>query len=153
MKISIIFAGALLGMTSPAMAGPVRLDTPWLRETPPASKVGAGYAVIVNGGRADDRLLGGTTPVAERVEVHRMSMEGGIMRMRPVEGGLAVPASGRVALKPGSYHLMLMGLKRPLRRGETVPLTLRFARAGAVTMRFRVEAIDYRPAGGTHDAH
>jgi len=153
MKISIILAGALLGMAAPAFAGPIRLDTPWLRETPPASKVGAGYAVIVNGARAEDRLLGGATPAAERVEVHSMSMEGGIMRMRPVQGGLAVPGGGRVALKPGSYHLMLIGLKRPLRRGETVPLTLRFLRAGAVTMRFRVEAIDYRPAGGAHDAH
>lgn len=152
MKISILIAATTLGIAMPANAQ-LSVQTAWLRETPPASQVGAGYALIINSGRQDDRLLGGTTPVAKRVEVHRMSMDEGVMRMRPVEGGLPISAGGSVALKPGSYHLMLMGLNQPLKRGTTVPLTLRFAKAGVVKVRFRVEAIDYRPAGGSHGGH
>ncbi|KRB85589.1 hypothetical protein ASE00_01990 [Sphingomonas sp. Root710] len=153
MKINIFaVATTLASINVPAMAQ-ISVQTPWLRETPPASQVGAGYGTLVNRGREEDRLLGGTTAVADRVEVHRMSMDGGVMRMRPVDGGLAVPADGNVVLKPGSYHLMLMGLKQPLKRGAVVPLTLRFAKAGAVKVRFRVEAIAYQPAGGEHGHH
>ena len=151
MKASIFLAAAALGIAAPAIAGPIRVTDPWLRETPPASQVGAGYAVIANSGRLADRLLDGATPVADRIEIHRMTMENGVMRMRPVEGGLAIPSNGGVTPKPGGLHLMLMELKRPLRRGETVPLTLRFARAGNVTGRFRVEAIDHKPSGGDDD--
>lgn len=141
MKTRFFFAAAALVAAAPASAQ-VGVDGPWLRETAPGARTGAGYGLLVNGGKAEDRLVGGSTPVADRLEVHSITMEGGVMRMRPVAGGLAVPAGGRVALKPGSYHLMLIGLKQPLRRGALVPVTLDFARAGPLKLSFRVEAID-----------
>jgi len=145
MAPALILGAAIL--SAPLAAAPLRIETPWLRESPPAAKTGAGYALVRNPGSREDRLIGGTTPVADRVEVHSMTIDGGIMRMRPVAGGLAVQAGGAVLLRPGSYHLMLMGLKRPLRRGEIVEIRLRFARAGSVPVRFRVEPIDFQPAG------
>jgi len=141
-------AFGVAALSSPLAAAPLRIEAPWLRETPPAAKTGAGYALILNDGRREDRLLGGASAVADHVEVHSMTMDGGIMRMRPVSGGLAIAVGGSVTLRPGGYHLMLMGLKRPLRRGETVEIRLRFARAGDVPVRFRVEPIDFQPAGG-----
>jgi copper(I)-binding protein len=93
---------------------------------------------LSNLGAAPDRLLGGATPVASQVEVHEMSMDGGVMRMRPVSGGLVIPAGGTVALKPGGYHIMLIGLKTPLTAGTMVPLTLRFEKAGLVKLQVPV---------------
>lgn len=146
--LTTLSALAAVALTAPLAAAPLRIDTPWLRETPPAAKTGAGYALIRNPNRQEDCLLGGSTAIADAVEVHSMTMDGGIMRMRPVTGGLAIPPGGSVALRSGGYHLMLTGLKRPLKRGETVELRLRFARAGTVPVRFRVEAIDYGQGGG-----
>jgi copper(I)-binding protein len=153
MKIhaSIACLSAILA-SAPALAGPVSVDSPWLRETAPGAKAGGGYALIRNTGKTEDRFLGGRTSVAASVDVHSMAMDGNIMRMRPVSGGLAISPGGSVALKPGGYHLMLMGLKQPLKRGETVTITLRFAKAGEVPVRFRVEPIDHQLGGG-HDQH
>lgn len=128
---------------------------PWSRETAPGQDVGGGFMVVANTGATPDRLLGGSTPAAKSIEVHEMTMDGGVMRMRQVAGGLAVPAHGTLELKPGSYHLMLMGLKAPLKKGTRVPATLRFAHAGAVKVEFQVEAIDFAGphAAGGHDGH
>lgn len=150
-NVSIACLAALVA-SAPALAASVSVETPWLRETAPAAKAGGGYAVIRNAGKVEDRLLGGSTAVAASVDVHSMTMDGNIMRMRPVSGGLAIAPGGSVALKPGGYHLMLMGLKRPLKRGETVTITLRFAKTGDVPVRFRVEPIDHQVGGG-HDHH
>jgi hypothetical protein len=79
--------------------------------------------------------------VAAEVQLHTMTMDGGVMRMRQVEGGIAVPARGTLELKPGSYHIMFMGLKRQLRQGERFPVTLRFQRAGSVTVQFAVQPV------------
>ena len=128
---------------------------PWSRETAAGQDVGGGFMVVVNAGGTPDRLLGGSTPAARSIEVHEMSMDGGVMRMRQVTNGLAVPAHGTLELKPGSYHLMLMGLKAPLKKGTRVPAPLRFAHAGAVKVEFQVEAIDFAGphAAGGHDGH
>jgi len=147
MKIPLLIA-LVLGSASPLAAGPIRFDTPWLRETFAAATTGAGYVVVHNDAKRADILLGGTTAVADRVELHSMSMDGGIMRMRALPDGVAVPARGRAALRSGGQHLMLIGLKRPLKRGEIVEIRLRFAHAGIVPARFRVEAIDYAPPAG-----
>jgi copper(I)-binding protein len=144
---TMTIALALAAAGTPLAAAPLRIETPWLRETPPAATTGAGYTLIRNPGRLEDRLLDAHSAVADNIEVHSMTMDGGIMRMRPVTGGLAIPPGGSVALRSGGYHLMLTGLKRPLRRGETVEIRLRFARAGSVPVRFRVEPIDFQPKG------
>ena len=129
---------------SPREAG-VRIVEPWTRATPPGAGVGAGYMTIANGTATPVRLLGGETEVAEKVEVHAMSMDGGVMRMRPLAEGLDVPAGGEVALKPSGMHLMLIGLKRPLVEGETVAMTLLFDGGARVETELPVEGI-----GGRH---
>ena len=98
--------------------GNLQIGNPWTRATPKGSTVAGGYMVITNKGTAADRLIGGSAAVANRFEVHRMAMEGGVMTMRPVEGGLEIKPGESVELKPGSFHVMLMGLKQPLEKGQ-----------------------------------
>jgi copper(I)-binding protein len=89
--------------------------------------------------------------VAAEVQLHNMSVDNGVMRMRQVEGGIAVPANGSLQLRPGSYHIMFMGLKRQLRQGERFPVTLRFQRAGSVTVQFAVQPVT--STGPMENAH
>jgi periplasmic copper chaperone A len=111
----------------------IRLDRPWSPATPNGAPTAAAYMSIENHGRNDDRLLGGSSPLAAKVEVHEMSMAGGIMSMHAVSGGLPIPAGQTVSLEPrANYHLMLSGLKSPLKNGGQLPLTLNFAKAGMV---------------------
>ena len=121
-------------------AGDLTIEKPWARATPKGAEVGAAYLEIRNGGGEADRLTGGTADFAN-VEIHEMSMQGNVMQMREVKGGLAIPAHGDVKLTPGGYHLMLTGLKHPLVKGETAKVTLTFERAGAVTVEFPVVGI------------
>jgi copper(I)-binding protein len=96
---------------------------------------------IANDGAVAVRLVGGECAAAERVEVHAMSMEGGVMRMRPVAGGLEIPAGGAVELKPAGMHLMLIGLRRPLATGESVGLTLIFDNGARIEAPLAVRAM------------
>jgi copper(I)-binding protein len=112
----------------------------WARATTPMAKTAAAYFTVTDGGAAD-RITGATTPVAETAELHRTTDDNGVMRMRPVEGGLAVPQGGSVTLSPGGYHLMLTGLKQPLKSGESFPVTLTFAHAAPVTVQVHVQSM------------
>lgn len=153
---AMVPALAALAMASAALAhsnqaGSLAIQNPWSRETAPGQTVGGGFMTITNKAAAEDRLVSGTSPVATQVQLHTMTMDGGVMRMRQVQGGIAVPARGRLELKPGSYHLMFMGLKRPLRQGERFPVTLRFERAGSVTVRVLVQPVTSTgPMGSGH---
>lgn len=100
----------------------------------PAGGTSAAYMVLVNRGGAADRLVSASTDVAEVVELHESKMVDNVMKMEPVAGGIPVPANGQVELKPGGLHVMLIGLKRDLAAGETIRLTLKFERAGEVTV-------------------
>ncbi|WP_439540633.1 copper chaperone PCu(A)C [Sphingomonas sp.] len=131
--------------------GKLSIAHPWTRQTAPGQANGGGFMVISNGGKRADRLISARSPAAAKVEIHTMSMDGGIMRMRPVPAGLPVPAGGKLELKPGGYHIMLIGLKAPLKRGALVPLTLRFEHAGSKTVQLKVEAVTYGTGAG--DAH
>lgn len=150
-QLSIIALGAAALAPALAQGSAIRVTSPWLRETAPGQSAGGGFLTITNSAKSADTLTGGSSPIAARVEVHTMSMDGGVMRMRPLKDGLALPAGQTVALKPGSLHIMLTGLKRPLKRGETVPVTLSFAKAGKVTVQFAVQPISYAGPGGAHD--
>ncbi len=121
--------------------GTLSIQHPWSRETAVGQAVGGGFLTIANSGTHDDRLLSGTSPVAAEVQLHTMTMDGGVMRMRQVTDGIAVPAKGSVELKPGGFHIMFMGLRRQLRQGERFPVTLRFRRAGNVTVQFAVQPV------------
>lgn len=133
-------------------AGTLEIVQPWARATPPGAAVGGGYLTIVNHGTEPDTLTGGTSPVSEKVEVHEMSMDNGIMRMQKLTDGLTIPPGETVTLAPGGYHLMLTKLKAPLKEGSEVPVTLTFAKAGEVPVTLTVESIGAKaPSGGMAD--
>ena len=96
---------------------------------------------LANKANASDRLTAAASDVAAEVQIHEMSVVNGIMKMRQLTDGLAIPAGGSVTLKPGSYHVMLIGLKKPLTVGETFPLTLTFQRAGNISVTVQVKAM------------
>jgi copper(I)-binding protein len=141
--------------TAPARADEVKagdlvISQAWSRATPKGAKTGGGYLTIENKGSAPDRLVGGSTDVAGSVQMHEMSTEGGVMKMRPVENGLTIEPGKTVKLAPGGYHLMMMDLKQPLKRGDKVPVTLEFEKAGKVTISLDVEGVGAQgPAGGS----
>jgi copper(I)-binding protein len=129
-------------------AGALRLENPWTRAAN-AGGQGGGFLVIRNTGAAPDRLLSATSPAAQRMELHTHIREGDVMRMRPV-ADIPVPANGSATLQPGGLHLMLIGLTQPLAAGQSVPVTLRFERAGEVTIQLAVQAAGARQPGHGH---
>lgn len=130
-------------------AGEIDIGHPWSRAAP-AGITGAGYLTLTNKGSTPDRLVGARAEIARTVEIHSNSMEGGVMRMRPVEAVEVAPGA-EVKLAPGGLHIMLIGLKQPLVKGARVPLTLVFEKAGEVTVELAVEAAGAR--GGDEHQH
>ena len=124
-----------------AQGASIQVEQPWSRATPAGASTGAVYLTIANKSHDADRLLGASSNVADKSQIHEMKVVNGIMEMREVTGGLPVPAGGSVELKPGSYHVMLSGLKKPLQAGETIPLTLDFEKAGKVSITVPVRAM------------
>ena len=122
-------------------AGSVKISAPWARATPKGAAVGVGYMTITNNGSAPDRLLGGASDVSNRFEIHEMSMDNGVMRMRPMAKGIEIKPGQSVELKPGGNHVMFVGLKKPFAQGEHVKATLAFEKAGKVDVDFTVESI------------
>lgn len=122
-------------------AGAIEIADPWARATPKGAAVGGAYMTITNRGTEPDRLAGASTPVAVRAEVHQMLMDGGVMAMRPVRGGLEIKPGETVTLNPESSHLMLFGLKHPLSQGERMKITLDFAKAGKIEVEYVIESI------------
>lgn len=111
------------------------LKDPWAGTTNPGATVAAGYVTLRNAGVRDDRLLSAESPRALRVELHEMSIEGGVMRMRRVEG-IDIAVSAATTLRPSGLHIMFLDIDAPFLDGEVVPVTLRFAHAGAVEAAF-----------------
>jgi periplasmic copper chaperone A len=140
---ALVLAIASLGsiVAQEFKAGDLTIDHPWSRATPAGAKVAAGYMTIVNKGTAPDRLIGGSTSVAGRVEIHEMAMKDGVATMRPVTGGLTIEAGKTVTLAPGGYHLMLHDLKAPLKQGDKLQATLEFEKAGKVDVTLEVQAV------------
>jgi copper(I)-binding protein len=122
-------------------AGDLVISRAWSRATPGGAKVGGGFLTVENKGTAPDRLIGGAADVASKVEVHEMSMNNGVMTMRPLEKGLTIDPGKTVKLAPGGYHLMLMDLKNPLKQGDKLAITLEFEKAGKVQVTFDVQAV------------
>lgn len=120
--------------------GALQIDHPWTRATAPTARAGGGFLTIVNKGSTADRLIAARSPASMKVEVHEMKMDGSIMRMREIEGGLEIPAGATVTLKPGDFHIMFMELKAPLAKGGKVPVTLVFEKAGSIDVEFKIEA-------------
>ncbi|MFM7396791.1 MAG: copper chaperone PCu(A)C [Gammaproteobacteria bacterium] len=140
MKFPSLVLVLLASLTWAFAAEPITIEHPWARASAPGQSVGGGYMTLIHQGNGEDRLVSVTTPIASEVQIHSMTMEGNVMRMRAVEGGLAIPAGGRVTLQPGGLHLMFMDLSAPLVAGTSFPVTLRFANAGDIKVEFNVEA-------------
>jgi copper(I)-binding protein len=142
---SVLLAAALVLAGGVSVAedysiGTIQVGSPWTRATPKGSTVAGAYMTITNKGAAPDRLLGGSSAVADRFEVHSMVMDAGVAKMRPVDGGLEVKPGETLELKPGGFHVMLTGLKQPLEKGQKVKATLEFEKAGKVDVEYVVEA-------------
>ena len=129
-------------------AGDVAIAHPWTRAAG-ANGNGAAFMQLRNTGAQPDRLISASTPAARTVELHTMTRDGDVMRMRPVQD-IPVPAGGTVALQPGGFHIMMIGLTAPMNQGGRVPLTLRFERAGEVQVELAVEAAGARGSGHQH---
>jgi len=121
--------------------GALEIEHPWTRATPPTAKTGGGFLTITNKGTTPDRLIAARSPVSLKVEVHEMKMDGSVMRMREVDGGIEIPPGATVTLKPGGYHIMFMELKAPLAQGGKVPVTLVFEKAGSIDVELKIEAL------------
>ena len=133
--------------------GSLVIDHPWSRATPKGAPVAGGYMKITNTGSAPDRLVGGATDAAKRFEIHEMSTDGGVMRMRELPNGVEIPPGKTIELKPGSYHIMMMTLARPFVKGERVKASLMFEKAGTVSIEFAVDAAGGSPAANDPKAH
>jgi hypothetical protein len=150
------FAFMAVLIAAPVRAGEVRagalvITQAWSRATPGGAKVGGGYLTIENKGTAPDRLIGGSSDVAAKVQVHQMTMNNGVMTMRPLEGGVVIEPGKTIKLAPGGYHLMLFDLKSPLKQGDKLPVTLEFEKAGKVSIVLDVQGIGAMgPAASDH---
>lgn len=147
--LALLFVGAQSAFAHEFKVGDLEIEHPWSRATPAGAKVAGGYFTVTNKGSAADRLLSIVSDISDKAELHEMGVKDGVMTMRPVSGGLEIPAGGKVALKPGAYHLMFMGLKRQPKQGEKFSATLTFEKAGSVTVEFAVEGMG--ETGGMDD--
>jgi copper(I)-binding protein len=149
MKVIALFAAALISLAAPALADPVTvgtltIDEMWTRATPPGAPTAGGYLTITNTGSEADTLVAVATPAAGMSMVHFMATKDGVMTMQEVEGGLPIPAGATVTLAPNGFHIMFMGLTAALKQGDTLPVTLTFAKAGKVDLNFPILAIGAR---------
>lgn len=120
-------------------AGDLRIGHPSARSTKPGQPSAGAYVTIENTGQQADRLLAASSPIAKSTQIHTMAMDGNVMKMREVDG-VDLPPNSKVAMQPGDgYHIMLMGLKKPLAAGDKFPMTLRFEKAGKVDVSVKVE--------------
>lgn len=146
-KICFGMAAALLAQA--ALASGIHAENAWARETVDGMSMGGVFMKLENHGKKDDVLIGASSPVAETVEIHEHIHENGMMKMRETAGGLAVAKGKTLELKPGGYHVMLMGLKHTLKADKTFPLTLQFKHGGKQKVEVKVKS----NAGGVHRHH
>jgi len=139
LRILLLVAGVVFaaGAVS-AQTGGLEVNNAWARATPGKSNVGAAYVTIQS--PTADKLVAASTPVAKKAELHTMTMSGTVMKMRPI-AVVDIPAGQSVKLAPGGMHIMLMGLKVPLKAGQSFALTLTFAKAGTKTVDVAVEKV------------
>lgn len=146
MTIIMVFVFAACGGNAAAPPPEISVMEPWSRPSPMAAGNGAVYMMLMNKGGQADTLVSVTSDIAEAVELHETKMEGDVMKMAPVQGGIEVPAGGSAELKPGGLHVMLINLKEELTPGQKIELTLNFKNSAPI----KVEA-DVREMGESMD--
>ena len=124
----------------------IRVANAWARATPARVKTGAAYVAVINDGGSADRLLRATTPVAQKIQFHRKSEDNGVSRMRELRS-VEIDPGAKVIFKPGDMHMMMVGLKQPLKEGETFPLTLTFEKAGKIDVTVSVAKVGAMQSG------
>jgi copper(I)-binding protein len=144
----IALAGLSVARADEVKVGDLIISQAWSRATPGGAKIGAGYFTIENKGSAADKLVSVSGDIAGKIDVHEMAMTNGVMTMRPLEQGLTIDPGKTVTLAPGGYHLMMMDLKKPLKQGDTLPLTLQFEKAGKVAVTLEVQSVGAKGPGG-----
>jgi copper(I)-binding protein len=154
LAVTVALAGAAALSAPAAVAGDydlgsIHISQPWSRATPKGAATGAGYMTLTNKGATADRVSCVSDDASVQCEIHTMTMEGGVMKMRPVEGGLEIKPGESVALKPGGNHMMFLSLKHPLEQGQTVKATLKFDHAGTIDVDYPVLAIGAPAPGAT----
>jgi len=140
---ALVFAtcAAGTGHADDVMIGTLKLMTPWARATPKGATVGGGYFTVTNTGNAADRLVGGASDVSSRFEIHEMSMDRGVMKMREITSGVEIKPGQTIRFEPSGYHIMFVGLKQPLKEGDHIKATLQFEKAGKASVDFVVQGI------------
>jgi hypothetical protein len=129
--------------------GTIHISQPWSRATAKGATTGAGYMTITNKGAAPDKVSCISDDASALCQIHSMTMEGGVMKMRPVEGGLEIKPGESVMLKPGGYHVMFRDLKHPLEQGASVKVTLKFEHAGTIDVDYPVLALGAAAPGAS----
>jgi len=141
--------GAEAKPAAAATAGSLTFDGAWARPTPEGTTLTAGYLKITNHGDKPDTLVGASTPVAASAELHESAVDAeGVMTMRALENGLEIKPGETVELKPAGAHIMIFGVKEPLKEGQTIPVTLTFKSAGTVEVPFVIKTLG---SAGEHD--
>lgn len=152
-SLFILAAACIAGNAAYAqghMPGKLRIERQYARPTVPNQRAGAAYLTIENKGKTADKLVAISSPIAKSVEMHTMSMDGDVMKMREVQDVEVGPAS-KVDMTPGhGYHLMLMGLSKPLKVGDRFPMTLTFEKAGKTVISVPVRNQDDADSGTRH---
>ena len=147
-------AAVFLALAAQAQDKPagIAVEQAWARATPGTVKTGVAYLTLLNTGKDGDRLVGLSTPVAESASLHEMKMEDGIMKMRPLDSVTLAPGE-KIELKPSGNHVMLEGLKHPLKEGEHFALTLTFEKSGTEEVQVMVGKVGAMgPTGMDHGA-
>ena len=137
----LLLAGALESLpvqSQEAKVGDLVISQPWSRSAPRGAELASAYLTIENKGTTPDRLIGGSTEIAEKLQIQQSSMVGGALTLNPVEGGLTISPGDKVVLAPHAIHLTLSNLKSRMKKGTQVPMTLEFEKAGKVTVSFDV---------------
>lgn len=156
---SVLTSAVAMGIAALAFSGSVnaqdykvgslQIEHPWARATAPGQSMGAGYLVIKNTGKVDDKLVSISTDTAKKAEVHQTTEENNMSKMSAV-AGLAIPAGKTVQLASGGYHVMFVQIKTPFKQGTKIPATLTFAKAGQIKIEFKVEPLTFRPDQAEH---
>lgn len=143
-----LFALSVVGQAHAQTSGAnsIVVEHAWARATPAGAKTGAVYMTLINNGAIPDRLLGATTPVADQVQFHKVSEENGVSSMRELRT-MDIASGATVTFKPSDMHVMLVGLKQPLKEGQTISLTLDFEKAGKVSMTASVARVGAMQGG------
>jgi periplasmic copper chaperone A len=136
----LVFCVGSAARAQTSVANTIVVEQPFARATPKGAMTGAAYMTLLNNGASADRLVGATTPVADKVQFHQASEENGVSRMRELHS-VDLESGAKVSFKPGDMHMMIVGLKQPLVQGQTLSLALQFEKAGNIEVTVPIQGI------------